>query len=79
MINDINKHETSYLYQNKSLKRTETDISQKFLDIKNHIKDKEEFFYDKNLLEKKNFIITPNLIERIKKFLIIYQEEYQFS
>ena len=67
MIEDKNEKENYYLYQNKSLKRIETDISQIILDIQNHIKDKEDFIYDKTLLEKKNFIITPNSIERIKK------------
>ena len=57
----------SYLYQLESLKKDDTDIGQIVLDIQNHIKDKEEFKYDKTILEKKNFIITPNPIERIKK------------
>ena len=63
----MNKQENTYLYQDKSLSRKETDIGQIVVDIQNHIKDKEEFIYDKDLLEKKNFIITPNSIERIKK------------
>ena len=67
MMDDKNEKENYYLYQNKSLKRIETDISQIILDVQNHIKDKEDFIYDKTLLEKKNFIITPNSIERIKK------------
>ena len=63
----MNKQENTYLYQDKSLSRIETDIGQIVLDIQNHIKDEEEFIYDKELLIKKNFIITPNSIERIKK------------
>ena len=57
----------TYLYQLESLEKEDTDIEQIILDIKNHIKDKEKFEYDKTILEKKNFIITPNSIERIKK------------
>ena len=53
MIEDKNEKENYYLYQNKSLKRIETDISQIILDIQHHIKDEENFKYDKNLLEKK--------------------------
>ena len=56
-----------YLYQIEILKKDDTDIGQIINDLKNHIKDKEEFEYDKSILEKKNFIITPNSIERIKK------------
>ena len=56
-----------YLYEQDSLKRDDTDIGQIISDIQHHIKDKEDFIYDKNILEKKNFIITPNSIERIKK------------
>ena len=63
----MNKQKNTYLYQDKSLSRKETDIGQIVIDIQNHIKDKEEFIYDKELLIKKNFIITPNSIERIKK------------
>ena len=57
----------SYLYQEDSIKKDDTDIGQIIFDIQNHIKDEEPFEYDKSILEKKNFIITPNSIERIKK------------
>ena len=63
----MNVPENTYLYQDKSLSRKETDIGQIVIDIQNHIKDKEEFKYDKVYLEKKNFIITSNSIKRIKK------------
>ena len=49
----MNEH--TFLYQDNSLKRIETDIGQIVVDIQNHIKDKEEFIYDKDLLEKKKF------------------------
>ena len=58
---------TTYLYQIESLKKDDTDIGQIVNDLKNHIKDQEPFEYDRSLLEKKNFIITPNSIERIRK------------
>ena len=67
----MNKQKNTYLYQDKSLSRKETDIDRIIIDIQNHIKDKEEFIYDKELLIKKNFIITPNSIERIKKISYI--------
>ena len=49
------------------MKKDEIDLSQVLLDIQNHIKDEESFEYDKSILDKKNFIVTPNSIERIKK------------
>ena len=49
------------------MKKDDTDIGQIINDLKNHIKDKEKFEYDKSILDKKNFIITPNSIERIRK------------
>ena len=59
--------ETKYLYQIDFFKKDETDLSQVLLDIQNHSSDIEPFEYDKTILEKKNFIITPNSIERIRK------------
>ena len=59
--------ESKYLYEIDSLKKDEIDLSQVLLDIQNHIKDEESFEYDKSILDKKNFIVTPNSIERIKK------------
>ena len=56
-----------FLYEIQSLKKEETDIGQVLLDIQNHIKDDEPFEYDKSILDKKNFIVTPNSIERIRK------------
>lgn len=56
-----------YLYQSKSLKKDDTDIGQIILDIHNHIKDEDTLNYDPTILENKNFIITPNSIDRIKK------------
>ena len=55
-----------YLYEQKSLKKDETDIQQVLLDIQNHLNDQERFEYDRTILDKKNFIITPNSIERIR-------------
>ena len=37
----MNDQENTYLYQDKSLSRKETDIDQIIIDIQNHIKDKE--------------------------------------
>ena len=51
----------------KSLEKNETNIKQILFDVQNHIYDKEPFDYDSSLLEKKNFIVTPNSIERIRK------------
>ena len=56
-----------YLYQQDSLKKNETWISKVIIYLENHIKDKEPFEYDKSILDKKNFIITQNSIERIRK------------
>ena len=56
-----------YLYEQESLKKDETDIQQVLLDIQNHLNDQERFEYDRTILDKKNFIITPNSIERIRK------------
>ena len=36
-------------------------------DIQNHIKNNELFEYIRTILDKKNFIVTPNSIERIRK------------
>ena len=59
--------QSKYLYEDDSLKKEEIDISQVLLDIQNHIKDDEPFEYDRTILDKKNFIVTPNSIERIRK------------
>ena len=61
------REESKYLYEIKSLKKDETDTSQVIQDIQNHIKDKDPFEYDRSILQKKNFIFTPNSIERIRK------------
>ena len=46
----------------------DNNINQILLNVKKHINEKIEFNYDKKLLEeKKNFIITPGSIERIKE------------
>ena len=66
MIDEIKEKETKYLYEIESLKKDETDIRQILQDIENHINDEEKFEYDRTILEKNNFIITPNSIERIK-------------
>ncbi len=63
----MNDKDNIYLYQVQTLKRDETDIGQIVLDIQNHIKEEEKFIYDKSFLEKRNFIVTPNSIDRIKK------------
>jgi MoxR-like ATPase len=67
MISEQKDKESKYLYEIESLKKDETDISQVLLDIQNHIKDDEHFEYDRTILDKKNFIVTPNSIERIRK------------
>lgn len=59
--------ESKYLYELDSLKKDEPEIIQNLYDIHNYIKDDDIFAYDKEILEKKNFIITPNSIERIRK------------
>ena len=50
----------------ESLKKDETDFGQFLLDIQNHLNDEEKFEYDQTILEK-NYIVTPNSIERIRK------------
>ena len=58
-----------YLYE-QDTKREEADINQILFDIQSHIDEKESFDFDSSILyilEKKNFIITPNSIERIRK------------
>ena len=67
LMSEQREKEAKYLYETESLKKDETDITQVLLDIQNHIKDKDPFEYDRSILEKKNFIITPNSIERIRK------------
>ena len=49
------------------MKKDETDIGQVFLDTQNNLKEEEKFEYDRTILYKKNFIVTPNSIERIRK------------
>ena len=59
-----------YLYEIESLQKDDTDLRQVIFDIQNHIQDiqdKEPFKYDRSILDKKNFIVTPNSIERIRK------------
>ena len=58
-----------FLYELDLLKN-DNDLSQIIVDIQNHVKDKESFkeYGEKlHLLEKKNFIVTHNSIERIQK------------
>lgn len=35
--------------------------------MQNHLNDEEKFEYARTILDKKNFIVTPNLKERIRK------------
>jgi len=67
MTNEPTEKEAKYLYEIESLKKDETDIGQVLLDIQNHLNDEEKFEYDRTILDKKNFIVTPNSIERIRK------------
>ena len=58
--------EDKYLYE-ENFKKEEINIDQIIVNIQEHINVKENFEYDKEILEKNNFIITENSIERIKK------------
>ena len=58
--------EDKYLYE-ENLNEEKINIDQIIINIQDHIKVKDKFEYDKEILEKKNFIITENSIERIQK------------
>ena len=59
--------ESKYLYEDATLNKDNTSISEVLKSIQDHRKEQEPFDYDKEILNKKNFIITENSIERIKK------------
>jgi len=54
-MNDDSQDRPKYLYEIKTLKKEETNFNQILFDVQNHIKDKEPFYYDKSILEKKKF------------------------
>lgn len=59
--------ESKYLYEDETLNKDKTSISEVLKSIQEHRNDREPFDYDEAILNKKNFIITPNSKERMKK------------
>lgn len=62
----VQKRHPEFLYE-MDLKKDEADINQIIFDIQSNINEKEPFNYDESVLQKKNFIVTPNSLERIRK------------
>ena len=56
-----------YPYEQESLKKRWDRHWASFAWHTNHLNEDKKFEYDRTILEKKNFIITPNSIERIRK------------
>ena len=61
----------TYLYQDDSVKVSQTNLGQLVNDVEKHIKDKEEFSYDKEILEKKKFYHYSKLYRKNKKNFLL--------